>query len=150
MEVFLMDWKREAKNELRDLPVIREAVRSIPERLQMIESKKTGLGSSSTDRTPVQGGGTPYEDRLLNLIVEGERLTVNMEVNRIRLQLIERGLSALSAQDRLIVETFAEHRPSEAVDLLADKLYLERSRIYQLWDQALRRYTIAEFGLTDF
>lgn len=144
-----MDWKREAKNELRELPMMRAALQSIPDRLEMIEAQKTSLGSSSSDRTPVQGGGGSHEDRLLSLIVEGERLKVNMDVNRIRVQMIERGLSALTAQDRMIIDTFASHRPSEAVDILSDRLYLERTRIYQLWEQALRRYTISEFGLTE-
>lgn len=144
-----MDWKREAKAELRDLPMMREAVTNIPERIQMIEAKKTSLQASS-DSTPVQGGANRQEDRLLDLIVEGERLKYSLQAHEIRLALIERGLSALNDEDRLIVTTFAEHRSSEAVDILTAALFLERSRVYQLWDAALRRYTIAEYGLTDF
>lgn len=144
-----MDWKREAKAELRDLNVMREAVQNIPERIAMIESRKTSLQASS-DSTPVQGGGNHHEYRLLDLIVEGERLKYSLQAHRIRLQLIERGLSALNDEDRLIVTTFAEHRSAEAVDILTEQLFLERSRVYQRWDQALRRYTIAEYGLTDF
>lgn len=144
-----MDWKREAKAELRDLPVMREAAKNIPERIAMIEAKKTSLQTAG-DGTPVQGGENHHEDRLLDLIVESERLNYSLQAHNIRLQLIERGLAALNEQDRLIVTTFAEHRSGEAVNILAERLYMERSRIYQLWDQALRRYTIAEYGLTDF
>lgn len=144
-----MDWKREAKSELRDLPVMREAAKNIPERIAMIEAKKTSLQTAG-DGTPVQGGENHHEDRLLDLIVESERLNYSLQAHNIRLNLIERGLAALNEQDRLIVTTFAEHRSGEAVNILAERLYMERSRIYQLWDQALRRYTIAEYGLTDF
>lgn len=145
-----MDWKRTAKAELRDLPVMREAIKNIPERVRMLESQKTALKSSTTDSTPVQGGGNRYEDRLLDLIVEQERLKHTLKAHRIRVALVEKGLSALTDQERTILTTFALHRSSEAVDLLAEQLYLERSRIYQLWDDALRRYTIAEFGIVDF
>ena len=144
-----MDWKREAKTELRDLPVMREAVANIPERIKMIEAKKTSLQAAS-DSTPVQGGGNRNEDRLLDLIVEGERLKYSLQAHQIRLGLIERGLEALNEQEQLVVKTFAEHRSGEAVDILTATLYVERSRVYQLWDAALRRYTIAEYGLTDF
>jgi hypothetical protein len=144
-----MDWKREAKAELRDLPQMREALVSIPERIAYIEAKKTSLQSSS-DSTPVQGGGSSHEDRLLNLIVEEERLKLTLKAHKIRLKLIERGLEAVTEDDRLILTTFAEHRSAEAVDILTAKLFLERSRVYQLWDAALKRYTVAEFGLVDF
>ena len=144
-----MDWKREAKAELRDLPMMREAINNIPERIQMIEAKKTSLQASS-DSTPVQGGGNRNEDRLLDLIVEGERLKYALQAHQLRLKLIERGLAALNETDQLVVKTFAEHRSGEAVDILTATLYVERSRVYQMWDTALRRYTIAEYGLTEF
>ena len=111
--------------------------------------QKTSLRSTS-DSTPVQGGGNRQEDRLLNLIVESERLRLSLTAHELRMEVIERGLAALSDQDRLILETFARNRSGEAVNILSDTLFLERTRVYQLWDEALRRYTIAEFGLVDF
>ena len=42
-----MDWKREAKAELRDLPVMREAAKNIPDRIAMIEAKKTSLRAAA-------------------------------------------------------------------------------------------------------
>ena len=137
------------KAELRDVPAMRTAMDNIKDRIRSLEMQKTSLRSTS-DSTPVQGGGNRQEDRLLNLIVESERLRLSLTAHELRMEVIERGLAALSDQDRLILETFARNRSGEAVNILSDTLFLERTRVYQLWDEALRRYTIAEFGLVDF
>lgn len=144
-----MDYKKIAKAELRDVPAMRTAMDNIKDRIRSLEMQKTSLRSTS-DSTPVQGGGNRQEDRLLNLIVESERLRLSLTAHELRMEVIERGLAALSDQDRLILETFARNRSGEAVNILSDTLFLERTRVYQLWDEALRRYTIAEFGLVDF
>lgn len=144
-----MDYKKIAKAELRDEPAMRTAMDNIKDRIRSLEMQKTSLRSTS-DSTPVQGGGNRQEDRLLNLIVESERLRLSLTAHELRMEVIERGLAALSDQDRLILETFARNRSGEAVNILSDTLFLERTRVYQLWDEALRRYTIAEFGLVDF
>lgn len=144
-----MDYKKIAKAELRDVPAMRTAMDNIKDRIRSLEMQKTSLRSTS-DSTPVQGGGNRQEDRLLNLIVESERLRLSLTAHELRMEVIERGLAALSDQDRLLLETFARNRSGEAVNILSDTLFLERTRVYQLWDEALRRYTIAEFGLVDF
>ena len=144
-----MDYKKIAKAELRDVPAMRTAMDNIKDRIRSLEMQKTSLRSTS-DSTPVQGGGNRQEDRLLNLIVESERLRLSLTAHELCMEVIERGLAALSDQDRLLLETFARNRSGEAVNILSDTLFLERTRVYQLWDEALRRYTIAEFGLVDF
>lgn len=144
-----MDWKAEAKKELRNYPAMKAAGDNISMRLQAIRAEKTSL-RSTVDATPVQGGGNHYEDRLLNLITEEDRLKLTHKATRIRLALIERGLSVLSESERAVVETFAEYKAGEAVDILAGRLNLERAQIYRIWDAALYRYTLAEYGITEF
>jgi len=144
-----MDWKDEAKKELRNYKALKESCSNIPLRIRSIRDKKTSIRSSS-DAVPVQGGGNKYEDHLLDLIVEEERLKYLLKANRLRVQLIERGLSVLSENERLIITTFSSHRSGEAVDLLSASLCLERAQIYRLWEAALYHYVIAEYGLPEF
>ena len=144
-----MNWKEEAKHELRNYRALQAACENIPLRLQAIRASKTSIKSSG-DATPVQGGGNHYEDRLLDLIVEEERLKHTLKANRIRLALIERGLAVLSETERTVALTFAEHRSGAAVDILCERLSLERAQIYRIWDVSLYRYTIAEYGITEY
>ena len=145
-----MDWKAEAKKELRTYKQLRESISISEDRIAWIESQKTAIRSASSGTAPVQGGGNKYEDRLLDLIVQGERLSLTLTANRTRLGLIERGLAVLSDQERKILLTFSSHRSAEAVDLLSAELYIERAQIYRQWDAALYRYTIAEYGIPEY
>ena len=145
-----MNWKEEAKRELRMYDALRASVENVAERIEWIESQKTSIKSASSGVAPVQGGGNRYEDRLLDLIVQEERLRLTLDADRVRLSLIERGLAVLSERERLVALTFASCRSSDAVDQLSGQLYLERAQIYRLWDAALYRYTIAEYGIQEY
>lgn len=145
-----MNWKEEAKKELQMYEALKSSVINVQERLKWCEAQKTSVQSANTGTVPIQGGGSRYEDRLLDLIVQADRLRLTLNANRIRLKLIERGLAALSKQDRLILTVFAENKPGDAVEILSEKLYLERAQIYRLWNAALYRFTIAEYGIPEY
>ncbi|MBQ6018901.1 MAG: hypothetical protein IJL26_01860 [Clostridia bacterium] len=144
-----MNWKEEAKRELRNYAALKESLPNIRLRIESIEARMTSLKSMSSD-TPVKGGGSQYEDRLLNCLVEKERLTATYKADKIRLHLIERGLAVLNETERAIVEEFAQNRPGRAVELLADRIGYERAQIYRLYDVALYRYTLAEYGIPEY
>ena len=143
-----MNWKDEAKKELRNYALTKQSVGNIKERLAGIRAQKTAIKSSG-DSTPVQGGGNKFEDRMLDLIAEEERLRYTLQANRIRLGLIERGLAALTEIERTVLLEFADRRPAEAVELLRDRTGYERTQIYRIYDRALYRFTIAEYGITE-
>ena len=145
-----MNWKQEAKNELRVYPNLRASLGNTAERIAMIDAQMTSIKSASAGTTPVQGGGNKNEDRILDLIVQKERLQLTRDTNVIRLQLIENGLAALTETERDIVVTFAENRSGVAVDLLRNCTGYEQAQIYRIYNEALYRYTIAEYGIIEF
>ena len=144
-----MDWKKEAKSELSKYESLKMSLSNIKDRIQSLEEQKYSLKSSSDD-TPVQGGGCKHEDRLLNILVEQERLKHTYKANKLRVELIERGLSALTDVERSVVTEFANNRPSIAVNILSDKIGYERTHIYRIYDSALYKFTIAEYGISEF
>ena len=144
-----MNWKEEAKRELRNYAALKESLPNIRLRIESIEARMTSLKSMSSD-TPVKGGGSQYEDRLLNCLVEKERLAATYKADKIRLHLIERGLAVLNDTERAIVEEFAQNRPGRAVEILADRIGYERTQIYKLYDIALYRFTLAEYGIPEY
>lgn len=145
-----MNWKEEAKKELRMYDALQASVENVAERIAWIESQKTSLRSSASGTAPVQGGGNKYEDRLLDMIVQEERLRLTLEADKLRLALIERGLAVLSETERTVALTFAAHRSGRAVEILAEQLCREQAQIYRIWNDALYRYTIAEYGIPEY
>lgn len=144
-----MNWKEEAKRELRNYAALKESIPNLKERIAGIRARKTAIKSSG-DSTPVQGGGNKFEDRMLDLIVEEERLRYTLQASRIRLGLIERGLSVLTETERAVLLEFSDNRPSEAVELLRDRTGYERAQIYRIYDHALYRFTLAEYGIPEY
>ena len=144
-----MNWKDEAKREIRNYKALKQSIPNIKERILSIQAQKTSLQSSS-DSTPVQNGGNKYEDRLLDLIVLEKRLRLTLKADQIRIDLIERGLSVLSETERDMLLEFADNRPSEAVEILRDRTGYERAQIYRIYDHALYRFTLAEYGIPEF
>ena len=145
-----MNWKNEAKQELRIYGSLRASIDNTAERLEWIDSQMTSIKSASAGTVPVQGGGNKFEDRLMDLLVQKQRLLLTRSANEIRLDLIERGLSALTETERAVLLEFADNRPSEAVEILRDRTGYERAQIYRLYDHALYRFTLAEYGIPEF
>jgi hypothetical protein len=129
---------------------LRASIDNTAERLAWIESEMTSVKSASAGTTPVQGGGNKYEDRILDLIVQKQRLQLTRSANEIRLGLIDKGLAALTDTERQIVITFAENRSGVAVEILRDRTGYEQAQIYRIYNEALYRYTIAEYGIPEF
>ena len=144
-----MNWKNEAKNELRNYSLLKQAIKNNKDRIAALRAQKTAIKSSG-DSTPVQGSGNMYEDRMLNLIVEEERLRYTLQANKIRLGLIERGLAALTETERTVLLTFTENQSSVAEEILRETIGYEHTQIYKLYNRALYRFTIAEYGSPEF
>ena len=106
-------------------------------------------GSSSS--VPVQGGGNRYEDNLLDLIVEKDRLKALYRVNRQRQKIIKRGLDSLSDTESKVINCFyiQNMKYSAAVDRLRDEIGYEEASINRIRNKALYHYTLAEFGLPE-
>ena len=140
-----MNWKSESKEELREYEAKRLAAESIPEDIRELEAQMVKLGGSSNS-SPVKGGGSMWEDRQINMIVKMEKLRTSLEYAKDWVAKVERGLSVLSAEERLILDRFYINPAKGNVDRLCGELYLEKSMVYDRKDKALRKYTLARYG----
>ena len=143
-----MDWKREAKEELRDYEAKRTAVQNIPDEIRQLENQMVKLGGSSNS-TPVKGGGSPWEDRQINLIVKIDNLRTSLKYAVECVAKVECGLAALTSEERLILDRLHMNPATGNLDRLCGDLHLEKSAVYERRDKALRRYTLARRGCVE-
>ncbi|MBQ3006769.1 MAG: hypothetical protein IJD78_04320 [Clostridia bacterium] len=145
-----MNWKKEAENELRQYADLCTSLVNIRERMESVEAAMTAIKGSSSS-VPVQGGGNKYEDNLLDLLVEKDRLKNLYRVNRQRQSIIKRGLDALSDTESKVINCFyiLNMKYSAAVDRLREEIGYEEAHINRIRNKALYHYTIAEFGLPE-
>lgn len=144
-----MDWKRESVEELREYEAKKVALISLPEDIAQLKAERKKLGCSTSDSTPVKGGGSVWEDRQINLIAKQEKLEFSLAVTKAWVKRVEKGLSVLSEEERLILDRFYICPQKGNVDKLCEELCLEKTAVYVRRDRALRHYTLARYGCVE-
>lgn len=145
-----MKWSDCAIQDLRKYNHLKASLESIPERMEALRCRFESIKGAATDKVPVKGGSSRYEDNLLDIIVEKERLQLLYKANKTLLDLIERGLSSLDKTERLVLDRFYIDRPKDHVEKLMEELNYEKSRVYEIKDQALYKFTIAMYGIVEY
>lgn len=144
-----MDWKHETIEKLKEYTARKNAVLSIPEEITRLEEAVYGLRAVSADVMPRSGGENTQEDKLLSNIVHRQELERRLADTQIWLATVDRALDLLAREDRLILERFYIHPAKGNVDRLCEELAIEKAGIYKRKDKALRRLTIAIYGIVE-
>lgn len=145
-----MDWKKEAIDKLRRYEAKKQALVSIPAEIRRLELKAGSIRSATADGTPAQGGGSGREDMMLSNIVHREELERSLEQARICVELTTAGLEILNDEERLVLDRFYIHPGKGNLDRLCGELGVEKSQAYERRNCALRKFTIALYGVTEY
>lgn len=144
-----MNWKKQIIEDLRDYPLKLEAMYQIPEKIKRLEDEYTGLKSARNDSTPVSGSTNKREDALVNNIVERDKLKLNYSIIKRQISALEKGLELLTDTERLILDRFYIHGAKGNIDRLKDELGYEKSQLYCMRNDALRKLTIGMYGVVE-
>ena len=144
-----MNWKAAAESDLKTYNLRCQSLDSIQEKITALKATQDGLRAAAADSEPVKGGQSKYEDKLINCIVEIERLKINYAAASKLVNLIEKGLAGLSSEEREVIDCFYINREYRHIDSLREKLHLEKSQIYKLKDTALYKFTVSCYGIID-
>ncbi len=144
-----MDWRRLAVEDLRRYRELEASLTSLPERIAVLEAEALAIKGGWREQEPVTGGMSRSEDRLLGNIAERQRLQLHLRVVQGLAGMIRRALELLTAEERLALEYFYIQRPSGYLERLCGELGCERSAAYEIKNRALKRFTIAMYGLAE-
>ena len=144
-----MNWKREAIDKLKNYEAHRQALENIPREIKRLESAYTGLRSASTENAPVSGGGGTREDCVLSNIVLRDELKRRLKEARLWTAQVDKALAVLGEEEKLVLDRFYIQRAKGNAGELCERLNVEQATVYRKRDSALRRFTIALYGVTD-
>lgn len=145
----MIDYKKACKWELGRYYEKLQAIDSLQDEIDMLSARMEGIRSPARDATPVQGGSSTAEDRIVNAIYNMDNLKVRHELVKWQVRQMDRGLSILTDQQRRILEVAVMRREYNAIDRLCDELHISRSELYRRMDEAIKRYTICRHGVTE-
>jgi len=145
-----MRWSDCAIQDLKSYIGLKASIENIKERIRSLEMRQISIKGSKTSSVPVYGGGSKWEDSMVDNIVERERLGMLLEADLVLLDIIERGLKALDATERLILKTFFIDRTENHIEKIANELKIEKSQVYRLKTQALQKFTTHMYGIEQY
>lgn len=144
-----MNWQKISIERLREYEERKQAEQSLTEQIETLEMTFSAVRAATIDATAVKGGGNKREDALINNIVMREELSKNLDIVKREISVTEKGLNGLTRDQKRILQKFFIARNPGHVEDLCEELSLERSRIYSLKNDALRRFTLSCYGVVD-
>ena len=146
----MVNWEKVAIDDLRKYEKMRHSLVSIREKQAALDLQSGVIRSSFRDSEPVSGSGSSgAEDKLISNIVERERLDGNYQAVEKLVVRMDKALSMLDDQERLVLERFYINRCPGYIDRLCEELGYERAQIYRKKDAALYKFTVTLYGLVD-
>lgn len=143
-------WKFKAIDKLKDYTAQQSSITNLTEEISRLEMEACSIKSATGDGTPVKGGGSGREDRLLSNIVQREEYKLMRERAKLSVSMVDRGLSVLSPSEKYLLDKMYIGREKGDVSRLMNELgLLEVSSLYKRVNKALRRFTIALYGCTE-
>lgn len=137
-------------NRLKDYEKRKQALENIPEQIKNLEMQFTAIRSATTDETPVQGGkGNRREDMLIYNISKREELKYNYSIVEREVNITEKGLAVLNDNEKRILYLFFVNRAKDYIERLCDELFMSRTDVYRHKDAALKKFTMAVYGIVD-
>lgn len=138
-----------AINRLRDHSARVVSLDTIPAQIETLELQYGAIRSATTDSEPVSGGTNRREDMLVTNILKRQTLENDLEIAKREIEITNKALGVLTSDERRILELFYINRQSGYIDRLCDELCVERSRVYTMKDEALRKFCLAICGTVD-
>ena len=139
-------WKKQTINELEMYEPRKQAEKNLTDQLRELKSALTSIRSPGADAGQGKGGGVSTDERYLNNIVKQELLEENLKETRRALRRMGNAMTALTEEERYILDCFFINPEKEAAFNLADKLNIDRKTVYIRRESALRKLTIAMYG----
>lgn len=144
-----MDWKREAIDKLRCYNARKNAITTITQEILRLEDEFDYINTAGADGALRCEGGTKAEDVLLTNAAHRGELKRSLRQAEAAVEIVDKGLAVLDDTERLILDRFYISPAKGNVDRLCEELFLEKSAVYDRKDKAVRRFTIAMYGVVE-
>ena len=144
------NWCLFSIQRLKDYENRLAAVDSLTEQIKALEDKYTAIRSATLDSTPVQGGtDNKREEMLIHNISTRQELKNNLEFIKREIEITEKGLAALTEDEKRILTRFYINRSKGYIDRLCDELFISKTELYRQKDDALKRFTMVCYGVVE-
>lgn len=130
--------------EIRKYYLAKEGLLAIDEKIKVLQSRKNGVKGIDMSAIPNYGGGSRYEDSLLDIISDLDMLEKNKQHIQESCVCVEKALMSLSDMKReLLLKLYGERCN---IEYLKRHFNYEKSAIYSIANKALEDFGLSLYG----
>lgn len=131
----------QAVKELRRYNKLKIRVKSLQDRMEMIDSEMHGIKSSIGGDSVKSGSG---DNRLDSLIDQKQKVQEDISACMSQITITERAIDALSHDERICLQRFFLDgmRANDATSALCEQLSMDASSVWRLRRQSLEDYAV--------
>lgn len=130
--------------EIRKYYLAKEGLLAIDDKIKVLQSRKSGVKGIDMSAIPNFGGGSRYEDSLLDIISDLDMLEKNKRYIQKSCACVEKALMSLSDMKReLLIKLYGERC---SIEYLKRHFSYEKSAIYSIANKALEDFGLSLYG----
>lgn len=137
-------WEMAANEELMKYGIIAPNIDARREEIHMLKERIESPKSAGFGKIPVQGGGSTYEDRLVDDICMKGLMRENLKEQEAKCAIVERALSQLSDEERRVIQYLCIDG-KKPTDFAAEYCYSVQW-VYTLKERAMKKFCLARYG----
>lgn len=139
-----IEWKSVAIKELRTYGEVCLSLQTLPD---LIERQKLIVGRIRTNNPSKVSRKTPGDnDTQLSAIVYRDELEQRLKEAKKTVAAIDKALSSMTEEEYMLLDTLFIHPRKNGVDMLCEKLCVERTAVYERRNKALEKFTRSLYG----
>lgn len=130
--------------EIRKYYLAKEGLLAIDDKIKVLQSRKSGVKGIDMSAVPNFGGGSRYEDSLLDIISDLDMLERNKRHIQESCVCVEKALMSLTDMKReLLLKLYGERCN---IEYLKRHFNYEKSAIYSIANKALEDFGLSLYG----
>ena len=128
-----MDWRKVAVEDLKHYREQKMGYEHTKEQISELDAK---IKNSK-----------PGNDKLMDFCTKREKLILARDALAPLVKRMDESLALLNDVERKILNRLIIDREKGAVERLCEELFFERTRVYEIRNEALRKFTVAMYGV---
>lgn len=140
-------WERLAIDSLRNIQIKRKSLDNVEERLDKIRDELSGLKGTAASLAPAVGGILNKEEaRRIDCVTLERELSKSLQELKNDIESFDNAWIGLDENEQIVLTRFFIFRTKDYIDRLIDELNYEKSKIYEIKDEALYKFTMYLYG----
>lgn len=144
-----MDFKREAIDKLKCYALKKQSLRRTAEEILRLEEEAISIRSAPMNDMAVSGGEVGRDDSFVNNIALRSELAKAHQTTENWLNTVDAALKVLDEEELRMLDGMYIHPQKGYVEQLCEELHIEKTTLYTKRNLALRRFTLAMYGVTE-